>query len=811
MTTLAEFMILSSGDNCPPMLEKALYDSWKSRMELTKKYVELSALEKIQADCDLKATNIILQGLPPDVYALINHHRVSKDLWERIQLLMQGTSLTKQERECKLYDEFDKFAHIKGELLHQYYLRFAQIINDMNIYKMKLEQFQVNTKFLNSLPPEWSKFVTDVKLVRDLHTTNFDQLNAYLEQHELHANEVLNQQTYLAEFPQIDSGLAVPVFKQGDDPIETINKMMSFLSIVVTSPQGSSKVLNEEELAFLADSGVAEGPVTQTVITHNAVYQADDLDAYDSDCDKISTVKAVLMANLSSYRSVVLSKDTNSSTQQDSMILYVFEQLSNQVPNCNKANKDNLIANESLSAELERYKERVKLLEERQNVDLSNREKLIEKESLTTTINVLKNESKEKEVKNIDKEIALEKKVKELDNFVYKMALGFQNPFYLKKAQQIRPMLYDCSIIANETNVISIADSEETLMLEEESQSKMLLKQNFGKRFVSQQELSDEQAFWLQTSHPNTDQSVSSPVKIEAPRELSKEHIKMMRENDKEEKIKHEMDEIKTINIEVEHSVAELLYENERLQKEIKHLKKIYKDQFDSIKKTRALSKEHGDSLIAQLNSKLMENVDLKHQLQDKLDLDPLATRLLQNWEAHIYYLKHTKEQADILRGIVEQTKAKHPSDNALDLACCYHTYEQGLKCSTSTCRSQPTANKKNDRISQKPSSNKKNKVEAQPKKVNKKNRVKEPICDDKAYYKLVRCGISNGLDMAYLGFLGVGTTFDIFQNLHILYFQYDVLVFSRYGVLSLLPSWSLVSAGTDTPYLPGWIRRIGS
>ncbi|GJU00454.1 hypothetical protein Tco_1110792 [Tanacetum coccineum] len=107
----------------------------------TKKYEELSATEKIQADCDLKATNIILQGLPSDVYSLVNHHRVAKDLWERVQLLMQ-------------------------------------------------EQFQVNTMFLNSLPPEWSKFVTDVKLVRDLHTTNFDQLHAYLEQHELYENDV---------------------------------------------------------------------------------------------------------------------------------------------------------------------------------------------------------------------------------------------------------------------------------------------------------------------------------------------------------------------------------------------------------------------------------------------------------------------------------------------------------------------------------------------------------------------------------------------------------------------------------------------
>ncbi|GKC96550.1 hypothetical protein Tco_1161992 [Tanacetum coccineum] len=172
-----------------------------------------------------------------------------------------GKSSTK-ERECKLYDAFDKFAHIKGESLHKYYLRFTQLINDMNIYKMKLEQFQVNNKFLNSLPPEWSKFVTDVKLVKDLHTTNYDQLHAYLEKHELHANEVrimrecnqdplalacpqppsipqieyivstVNKQTHMAEFPQIDSGLAVPVFKQGDGPIDAINKMMSFLSIV---------------------------------------------------------------------------------------------------------------------------------------------------------------------------------------------------------------------------------------------------------------------------------------------------------------------------------------------------------------------------------------------------------------------------------------------------------------------------------------------------------------------------------------------------------------------------------------------------
>nr|GEW14855.1 hypothetical protein [Tanacetum cinerariifolium] len=80
-----------------------------------KTYEELSDKEKLQADCNLKATNIVLQGLPPDIYSLVNHHKVSKDIWDRVKLLIQATSLSKQERECKLYDEFDKFSYVKGE------------------------------------------------------------------------------------------------------------------------------------------------------------------------------------------------------------------------------------------------------------------------------------------------------------------------------------------------------------------------------------------------------------------------------------------------------------------------------------------------------------------------------------------------------------------------------------------------------------------------------------------------------------------------------------------------------------------------
>ncbi|GJR24766.1 hypothetical protein Tco_0973293 [Tanacetum coccineum] len=176
MTTLAEFMIIFGAENHPPMLEKSMYDSWKSRTELyienrengriilnsvlncplvwptvtqedgttrTKKYEEHSVSEKLQVDCDLKATNIVLQGLPLDVYAIVNHHKVAKEIWDRVKLLMQGTKLSLQEKECKMYDKFDKFSFVKDETLYQYYWRFAQLINNMNVINMSMRPVQL--------------------------------------------------------------------------------------------------------------------------------------------------------------------------------------------------------------------------------------------------------------------------------------------------------------------------------------------------------------------------------------------------------------------------------------------------------------------------------------------------------------------------------------------------------------------------------------------------------------------------------------------------------------------------------------------
>ncbi|GJS10254.1 retrovirus-related pol polyprotein from transposon TNT 1-94 [Tanacetum coccineum] len=107
--------------------------------------------DKDRYNADIRATNILLQGLPKDIYSLINHYTDAKDIWDNVKMLLEGSELTKEDRESQL--------------------------------------MQLNYTFVNNMLPEWGRFVTTVKLNRGLRESNYDQLYAYLKQHEAHANE----------------------------------------------------------------------------------------------------------------------------------------------------------------------------------------------------------------------------------------------------------------------------------------------------------------------------------------------------------------------------------------------------------------------------------------------------------------------------------------------------------------------------------------------------------------------------------------------------------------------------------------------
>ncbi|GJU12949.1 hypothetical protein Tco_1135345 [Tanacetum coccineum] len=119
--------------------------------------------------------------------------------------------------------------------------------------------------------------------------------------------------------------------------------------------------------------------------------------------------------------------------------------------------------------------------------------------------------------------------------------------------------------------------------------------------------------------------------------------IKNVHEKSNEAKVKHDIDVIETINNKLEHSVAKLFAENEKLHMENEHLKQTYKDLYDSIKKIRVQTKDHNDSLIAQINSKTVENADLKAQIQEKVFANVALKNELRKLKGNSVDTKFTK------------------------------------------------------------------------------------------------------------------------------------------------------------------------
>ncbi|GJU71618.1 retrovirus-related pol polyprotein from transposon TNT 1-94 [Tanacetum coccineum] len=602
--------------------------------------------------------------------------------------------------------------------------------------------------------------------------------------------------------------------------------------VLLVQAQAHGQILNEEELAFLADPDILPHPpkVKDTDchftldalaevhnhdnMNNNVAHQAVQVmpSSQQSNVVNHSETEITSDSNIIPYSQYVIEsqqvtvQNSNSSAQQDDLILSVIEQLKTQVANCTKTNLENKSVNDTLTAELERYKE------QSVEIDLLKQtlsEHLKEKESLLQTVTLLKNDFKKEESRNIDREIALEKQIKQLDNI---------------KAQQSKPKLYVGDIIV-QTNPIVIPDSEETLALAEESQPTLSIRPtNFEvpkelpkvswENFVSNQSVpSFDQLFELNELKAQSQEKDTIIKKL-------KERIKSL--SGKMDKIKQDLEEIETINIELDHRVTKLIAENE-------HLKQTYKQLYDSIKPARIRSKEQCDGLINQVNIKSAEISDLNASLQEKalaitalkdelrklkgkalvdnnvsnhpsdpelhqVNVEPITPKLLNKRTTHSAYIKHSQEEAAVLRDLVDHIKANYPLDPLLESACKYtkliqemlskisktcpsinssgeqlvavtpmnkvksvrftepvtssrntktaHTSNlvsnkpmlssTGVKQSTSASGSQPSGNTKKDKIQQTQSRILKNKVEAHPRKVKSSLKNKDHVVEPK-------------------------------------------------------------------------------
>nr|GEW40891.1 hypothetical protein [Tanacetum cinerariifolium] len=168
MANLSEDIQCAGLDTRPPMLDRTDFASWETLAESTegtpqfgpkrpRVYSDLNSNKRDRYNADIRATNILLQG--------------------------------KEDRESQLYEDFEHFRQYKEESINDYYVRFSKLINDMRNIKMTMPKLQLNSKFMNNMLPEWGRFVTAIKLNRGLRESNYDQLFAYLKQHEAHAKE----------------------------------------------------------------------------------------------------------------------------------------------------------------------------------------------------------------------------------------------------------------------------------------------------------------------------------------------------------------------------------------------------------------------------------------------------------------------------------------------------------------------------------------------------------------------------------------------------------------------------------------------
>ncbi|GJV64878.1 hypothetical protein Tco_1475706 [Tanacetum coccineum] len=128
MSSMQEDIQCAGSDTRPPMLDRTDFESWQQHVIAggiegavqhgpvrDRVLNDLLAEEKERYKADIRATNILLQGIPKDIYSLINHYTDAKDIWENVKMILEGSELTKDDRESQLYDEFEHFRQIKGE------------------------------------------------------------------------------------------------------------------------------------------------------------------------------------------------------------------------------------------------------------------------------------------------------------------------------------------------------------------------------------------------------------------------------------------------------------------------------------------------------------------------------------------------------------------------------------------------------------------------------------------------------------------------------------------------------------------------
>nr|GEV68512.1 hypothetical protein [Tanacetum cinerariifolium] len=499
MFNLLEDIQCAGSDTRPPMLDRTDFASWQQRIRLyylgtegalhlgperPRVYSNLTPEEKDRYNADIRATNILIQGLPKDIYSLINHYTDSKDICDNVKMLLEGSELTKEDRESQLYDDFEHFRQHKGETIHDYNVRFAKLINDIRNIKMTMSRMQLNSKFVNNMLPEWGRFVT------------------MGQQNRGHGNNA--------------RGVGAVGYRGAQNRVGYAN------------PGQARQIKCYNCNALNVDN----------------VFQADDCDAFDSDVDEAPTVQIMVMANLSSadpvydeaspsYDSYILSKVHDHDHYQDAACEHHEEhEMQDDVQPAYVVESHVDYARDSDMIPYDQY--------ELHSVKMQLASTINHNKSMVVEVTSLKKDFKQKENKYVKEFLDMKTLKEKVEDKLYKkdqslqtvhklckpkpyydeqnkVAIGYKNPLCLTRTKQFQPALYNGHEIIKINHVPAIVhNTEETLEIAEITRKKInekmndpecvkkkvkiaphdYSKENYLATFTPQKQLTPKQIFW---------------------------------------------------------------------------------------------------------------------------------------------------------------------------------------------------------------------------------------------------------------------------------------------------------------------------
>nr|GEV31469.1 hypothetical protein [Tanacetum cinerariifolium] len=787
MANLSEDIQCAGSDTRPPMLDMNDFASWKQRIRLycqgkengvnilksidegpfqmgtvreplaegteraphlgpvrPRFYSNLSPEEKDRYNADIKATNILLQGLPKDIYTLINHYTDAKDIWDNVKMLLEGSELTKKDRESQLYDDFEHFRQHKGETIHDYYVRNQATVQDGRVVVQNVQGRQNRGQ------------------ARQVKCYNCNGIG--------HTTRKCTQPKRLQNFDYYK------------------DKML------LMQAQENGVALDAEHLLFLADddydafdSDVDEALTAQTMFMANMsstdpvndeagpLYDSNILSEYVKD-----NVVPVVHSNISSV-------------PNDAYIMIYNDMYEPHAQSVFKTSRDTIVEN-SLTAELATYKEQVELYERRTKFELIEREqKINEQLRLVISDRNFKEETLKKELHSVKMQLAsttnhnklmveevtsMKKDFKQKEN---KYLEDFLDMKSLKEKVEDGLFKQDQSLQTEKDNYVPalVHNTEDTLEIAKITRRKIndkmkdpecvthkvkiaphaYSKENFLATFTPQKQLTIEQIFWSQDlikmkSEALREQTtVLRPIKALTVYPPNTPATLVLRVLPTKSQVKIHIFTLIQLFSEFDTTCKKIttptgLIEGERgfeqtkdcylkevipffkrlkehfkgiqkaLTKEIKEMKDVF-EKLEAEVAQNVVDRKHdeierknlliaNDNLIAECLSKEVFFVATNSELnvarftemhdhvkpkvlapgKYAIDVEPIVPRLRNNREAHLDYLRHLKESVETIHGIVEEARVVRPLDSSIVSACRYTKNSQKLlEYTIGTCR----------------------------------------------------------------------------------------------------------------------------